>query len=157
MAEWSVLESSDWVEIVDSAAEMLQDLDQNRKDAIRFQIQLESSSANTDEADPPKTRRSLFSDFFHRPTSSTASSLERRLTRAQFTKKLLEPTRGKIRTVFDIPGLANLSKTFLLLDRSVDGVQKGDQNILDIESVRLDGLWCFSSANLVLTVLLCDL
>jgi hypothetical protein len=155
MAEWAVLESSDWVEIVDSAAEMLQDLDQNRKDAIRYQIQLESSSsASTGEADPPKARRSLFSDFFDRPSSN---SLERRLTRAQFTKKLLEPTRGEIRTVFDIPGLSNLSKTFLLLDRSVDGVQKGDQNILDIESVRVGGLWYISTAIVVLTNLWCFL
>lgn len=134
MAHWAVLESSDWVEIVDSAAEMLQDLDQNRKDAIRYQIQLESSMGSTGGANPPKARRSLFSDFLNRPSSN---SLERRLTRAQFTKKLLEPTRGEVRTVFDIPGLSNLSKTFLLLDRSVDGVQKGDQNILEIESVRL--------------------
>lgn len=132
-AEWSVLESSDWVEIVDSAAGMLQDLDQNRKDAIRYQMQLESSfSASNGEDFPPKTRRSLFSDFFHRPASG---NLERRLTRAQFTKRLLEPTRGKICTVFDISGLSNLNNTFHLLDRSVEGVQKGDQNILEIESV----------------------
>ena len=166
--------ADDIAEILDSAVGMLLDLDENRKDAIRYQIQCESSSSvaafhdtttmnqtyphseslssTTDDALSPQ--RSLYAEFFHeRPlsTSSTmmmvtkqttgsrsTSMIDRRLTRAQFTKKLLDQSLSyeTVKTVFNIRGLHKLMPTFNLLDRCVEGVQKGDNNILEIETVR---------------------
>ena len=166
--------ADDIAEILDSAVGMLLDLDENRKDAIRYQIQCESSSSvaafhdtttmnqtyphseslssTTDDALSPQ--RSLYAEFFHERPPSTSSTMmmvtkqttgsrstsmiDRRLTRAQFTKKLLDQSLSyeTVKTVFNIRGLHKLMPTFNLLDRCVEGVQKGDNNILEIETVR---------------------
>ena len=171
--------ADDIAEILDSAVGMLLDLDENRKDAIRYQIQCESSSTfpdiGTTLADPyhhhPTTtslgtassvhaslspQRSLYAEFFHDPPSSTiltktaaaaattgsrsssTSKIDRRLTRAQFSKKLLEQSVSfdRVKTVFNVRGLHKLMPTFNLLDRCAEGKQKGDNNVLEIETVR---------------------
>jgi hypothetical protein len=176
----------DIAEILDSSVGMLLDLDENRKDAIRYQIQCESSwtfrntSGKHNNHDPlhsdsllsstgslSSPQRSLYAEFFHERPPSTSSTMrmmvtqsantgsssssrssstksggstnrmDRRLTRAQFSKKLLEQSLSyeKVKTVFNIRGLHNLMSTFNLLDRCVEGVQKGDNRILEIETV----------------------
>lgn len=130
--------ADDLVEILDGAVGMLQDLDQNRKDAIRNSIQLETAYT-------PARRRSLLSEM---DATEEASSIGEpspvttgggRLTRAQFSKKLEKHPNGQQRTVFDVQGLGKLKETFAMLDKSVEGgvVGNGSQNILELESVRM--------------------
>lgn len=134
----------DLAEVLDSAVGMLQDLEQNRKDAIRSEIQLTPASimhsSNNRIATP---RRSLLFGAAVEQDATTDDDGEttnevgggRRLTRAQFTKALLEQNKGQARTVFDIQGLSMLSSTFRLIDASVDGVNMGNTNILYLETV----------------------
>jgi hypothetical protein len=122
----------DLVEILDGAVGMLQDLDQNRKDSIRNSIQFETAQA--------PARRSLLSemDASEELNQSATGTGQRRLTRAQFFKTLQKHTNGQQRTVFDIQGLSKLKETFAMVDKSVEGVRKGDHNhnILEMSSVR---------------------
>jgi hypothetical protein len=122
----------DLVEILDGAVGMLQDLDQNRKDAIRQHIQFEAWPNGTTV---PSPRRSLLAELAYNEhaCSSFPNAGDRRLTRAQFTKALLEQNEGQAKTVFDIKGLSKLKDTFNMIDKSVEGVQKGDDNILEVE------------------------
>jgi hypothetical protein len=124
----------DLVEILDGAVGMLQDLDQNRKDSIRNSIQFETAHA--------PARRSLLSemDASEELNQSATGTGQRRLTRAQFIKTLQKHTNtnGEQRTVFDIQGLSKLKETFAMVDKSVEGVRKGNHNhnILEMSSVR---------------------
>ena len=100
---WMGHESSDEiVECLDGAIGMLQDLNENRKDAFRQFIQ------------------------------SSPQAGSGRLTRAQFQKSLKELSQGAARTVFDIPGISNLSDTFALIDKSVQatGEQEPEEQVL---------------------------
>jgi hypothetical protein len=122
----------DLVEILDGAVGMLQDLDQNRKDSIRNSIQFETAQA--------PARRSLLSEMDASEElnqSTTGTTGQRRLTRAQFIKTLQTHTNGQQRTVFDIQGLSKLKETFAMVDKSVEGVRKGhhNDNILEMSSV----------------------
>lgn len=101
MSNYLVL-SLELVECLDGAIGMLQDLDQNRKDAFRHFVQ-----------------------------SSQDPLAQRRLTRAQFEKSLKELSKGTARTLFDIPGITNLNDTFALMDKSVqadEGSSDEDNN-----------------------------
>jgi hypothetical protein len=100
-------------EILDSAVGMLQDLDQNRKDAIRHFIQFEPALS--------RPNRSLFSQLQQEPSDSSQPGGERRLTRAQFAKRLEEQGGGSELTIFAIPGLNMLKDTFDMIDKSADG------------------------------------
>jgi hypothetical protein len=100
----------DLAEILDGAVGMLQDLDQNRKDAIRTSIQLDHKGQFS--------KRSLM--------PALDSEGDRRLTRAAFTKTLQTGQRVN-NTCFDVKGLSQLQHTFSILDKS-SGV---DLNILD--------------------------
>jgi hypothetical protein len=122
----------DLVEILDGAVGMLQDLDQNRKDAIRQHIQFEAWPNGTTV---PSPRRSLLAELAYNEhsCSSFPNAGDRRLTRAQFTKALLEQNEGQAKTVFDIKGISKLKDTFDMIDKSVEGIQKGDDNILEVE------------------------
>jgi len=129
----------DLVEVLDSAVGMLQDLEQNRKDAIRSEIQWESSKSNKyaiGGSTSGTPNRSLQFSEADSTQPAAAAGGDRRLTRAQFTKTLLEQNNGQARTLFDIQGLSKLNSTFSLIDNSVDGVRKGNQNILLLETVR---------------------
>ena len=126
----------DLVEVLDSAVGMLQDLEQNRKDAIRSEIQWESSNSNKYAMGSGAPNRSLQFSEADSTQAAAAAGGDRRLTRAQFTKTLLEQNNGQARTLFDIQGLSKLNSTFSLIDNSVDGVRKGNQNILLLETVR---------------------
>jgi hypothetical protein len=144
----------DLVEILDAAVGMLQDLDQNRKDAIRHYVQFRQTEQRGKHSslDAKQTqrhaRRSLFSAMeqeqgliegsaprdnpYHHPNEEQATVVARRLTRAQFTKTLQEQSQGETRTVFDVPGLSKLGDTFKVIDKSVEGV--GRRNILELDS-----------------------
>jgi len=116
--------ADDLAEILDGAVGMLQDLDENRKDAIRNSIQLSSSRG---------AKRSLLAKF---KEDDHIAEKDRRLTRAAFTKKLeLNSQYNGKRTAFDIPGLMRLKDTFAMIDKSVEGI-KGNGNILDSPSHR---------------------
>jgi hypothetical protein len=120
----------DLVEILDGAVGMLQDLDQNRKDSIRNSIQFDSAHA--------PARRSLLSEMDaseESNLSATGTTGERRLTRAQFSKTLQEHSGGHQPTVFDVQGLCKLKETFAMVDKSVEGIRKGNHNILELKSV----------------------
>lgn len=124
--------SDDLAEILDGAVGMLQDLDQNRKDAIRNSIQLSESEPNVDggvELSLPG-RRSLLSKFAESSDVSQQKTKDRRLTRAAFSRTLEMGASGSKRTTFDIPGLMKLKETFATIDKSVAGV-KGVGNILE--------------------------
>lgn len=100
----------DLAEILDGAIGMLQDLDQNRKDAIRTSIQLDNNGQFS--------KRSLM------PAIEPVGY--RRLTRAAFTRTL--QTGHKMNsTCFDVKGLNLLSSTFNTLDKT----SGTDMNILD--------------------------
>lgn len=124
--------ADDLAEILDGAVGMLQDLDQNRKDAIRNSIQLEQSSGNT--ANTMKGRRSLLPSFSQSsdPQEQEAQLLkDKPLTRSAFSKTLQEQgSTSSQRTAFDIPGLINLGNTFATIDKSVEGA-KGQSSILE--------------------------
>lgn len=129
--------ADDLVEIVDGAVGMLQDLDQNRKDAIRNSIQLETAPA----------RRSLLSEMEASEEDSMLSATgERRLTRAQFSKTLEKHPNGRRRTVFDVQGLGKLKETFVMLDKSAEDDIKGEKNILHLDSVRVFDFLFFVAA-----------
>lgn len=100
----------DLAEILDGAVGMLQDLDQNRKDAIRTSIQLDNKGQFS--------KRSLM--------PALDSEGNRRLTRAAFTKTLQTGQRTNS-TCFDVKGLSQLQHTFSILDKS----SGADLNILD--------------------------
>lgn len=85
----------DLAEILDGAVGMLQDLDQNRKDAIRNSIQLHQSVAEHDDTGG-------------------------RLTRAAFLRTLQHTSATSAPTLFDVGGLASLRQTFHTLDTSKD-------------------------------------
>jgi hypothetical protein len=125
--------SDDLAEILDGAVGMLQDLDQNRKDAIRNSIQLAESgpSIDTNVASSLSGRRSLLSKFTESSDVSQQMTKDRRLTRAAFSKTLELGASGSKRTTFDIPGLVKLKETFSTIDKSVAGV-KGLGNILEL-------------------------
>ena len=100
----------DLAEILDGAIGMLQDLDQNRKDAIRTSIQLDNNGQFS--------KRSLM--------SAIEPEGYRLLTRAAFSRTL--QTGHKIKsTCFDVKGLNQLSSTFNTLDKS----SGTNMNILD--------------------------
>lgn len=124
--------ADDLAEILDGAVGMLQDLDQNRKDAIRNSIQL--TPARCASRNPLKGRRSLLSKFKESSDNGDNDDLadsDRRLTRAAFSKTLEQnKVVGMKRTAFDIPGLMKLKETFATIDKSVEGV-KGVCNILE--------------------------
>lgn len=115
--------ADDLAEILDGAVGMLQDLDENRKDAIRNSIQLTR---------PTGAKRSLLQKFKDDHEGiDFAEGRERRLTRAAFTKTLeLNSQNNGKRTAFDIPGLMKLKDTFAMIDNSVEGI-KGSGNILE--------------------------
>lgn len=124
--------ADDLAEILDGAVGMLQDLDQNRKDAIRNSIQLTPLPSWTKVG--LKGRRSLLSKFkesTHDTDYEESSESDRRLTRAAFSKTLLQTgIVGMKRTAFDIPGLTKLKETFMTIDKSVEGF-KGSCNVLE--------------------------
>lgn len=123
--------SDDLAEILDGAVGMLQDLDQNRKDAIRNSIQM--TQTLSDGRSSLKGRRSLLPRLTESSEDSTGKQLkDRPLTRAAFTRTLEEHSVvGTKRTAFDIPGLVNLKDTFATIDKSVEGVE-GSDNILEL-------------------------
>jgi hypothetical protein len=125
--------ADDLAEILDGAVGMLQDLDQNRKDAIRNSIQLpETSNGGGSTTTQMTGRRSLFSKFAESSDTQPQHIKDRRLTRAAFSKTLEQQGgNGSKRTAFDIPGLMKLKETFATIDKSVDGV-KGSNNILEV-------------------------
>jgi len=102
----------DLAEILDGAVGMLQDLDQNRKDAIRTSIQLDNKGNFS--------KRSLM--------PALDSEGDRRLTRAAFIKTLQTGQKTN-NTCFDVKGLCHLNATFATLDKS----SGTDLNILDPE------------------------
>ena len=137
-------------ECLDGAVGMLQDLQQNWKDAVRNSIQLRPS------APPPTTSSSSVILSPARNQSADGTSGEddtRRLTRSAFTRTLLEqeleketsndnnkppsPTKHALSSsttahgpqqrtsIFNIRGLAHLKETFSALDNSVKDVQMG--------------------------------
>lgn len=103
-------------EILDAAVGMLQDLDQNCKDAIRHFIQFYENEHKV----LPRCNNSPFQS-------------PRRLTRAQFAKSLQHEDRDDV-TVFAVPGLSKLKETFEDVDAGVEGLEAGQ--ILQLESVR---------------------
>jgi hypothetical protein len=125
--------SDDLAEILDGAVGMLQDLDQNRKDAIRNSIQLAEYGPSVDAKVAPSLsgRRSLLLKFTESSDASQQKTKDRRLTRAAFSKTLEQGASGSKRTTFDIPGLVKLKETFSTIDKSVAGV-KGLGNILEL-------------------------
>ena len=140
----------DLVEVLDSAVGMLQDLDQNRKDAIRSEIQLDSTVSNSTTVMAIPKRSLLFGrgkaattgdrpraeTDGHQPNHHTKTPVcGRPLTRAQFTRALLEQNTGQARTVFDVQGLSRQKETFHLIDTSVDGKRLANTNILLMETV----------------------
>ena len=120
--------ADDLAEILDGAVGMLQDLDQNRKDAIRNSIQLSETNGGNPAA---PGRRSLFTES-STPSPQSNTNNNRRLTRAAFSKTLQQGGSGSKRTAFDIPGLVKLNETFSTLDKSVEGGVKGSSNILEL-------------------------
>mmetsp|Transcript_23340 Transcript_23340/g.57431 ORF Transcript_23340/g.57431 Transcript_23340/m.57431 type:complete len:1134 (+) Transcript_23340:172-3573(+) len=117
--------ADDLAEILDGAVGMLQDLDQNRKDAIRNSMQLGDSAAKSDDcAISLPGRRSLLSKFAETSNSSHQKQKDRPLTRLAFSQSLRQGASGPRRTTFDIPGLVKLKETFATIDRSVAGIKK---------------------------------
>lgn len=104
------------VEVLDASVGMLQDLDRNRRDSIRYWIQFcESKDERGSHASP---RRSLFGKGT-RAALVAASAGPQRLTRAQFSKTLQQHSDpSHLRTVFDIRGLESLQKTFVKIDET---------------------------------------
>ena len=145
--------ADDLVEILDAAVGMLEDLRQNREDAIRYSLQFKSWKT-------PKQRRSKRRKHRRAKRGSTVRSTkepsdgcgqtldtthakmgtptsERRLTRAQFQRTLVEQSKGEkvAHTVFDIRGLLKLDDTFSLIDKSVQHDESNSQpQLLEIES-----------------------
>lgn len=136
--------ADDLVEILDAAVGMLQDLGQNRKDAIRHHLQFhafrnqrstqEKGQISGNDLTADKSENSLVGrngSLVDSPTS------ERRLTRAQFQRTLVEQSKGEqsFHTVFDIRGLLKLDETFAVIDKSVQHDENNDQpHLLELES-----------------------
>ncbi|KAL3931505.1 MAG: hypothetical protein SGBAC_011274, partial [Bacillariaceae sp.] len=117
--------ADDLAEILDGAVGMLQDLDQNRKDAIRTSMQLVDSVADSDDSTVSLPgRRSLLSKFAETSNSSHQKQKDRPLTRLAFSQSLRQGGNVPRRTTFDIPGLVKLKETFATIDRSVAGLKK---------------------------------
>jgi hypothetical protein len=117
--------SDDLAEIVDGAVGMLQDLDQNRKDAIRHFVQQERMSQG--QVASTSAQRSLFGNADTATASSSEDTIvNRRLTRAQFSKTLSEQSQGEYETVFDIPGISRLSESLAKMDQSVASAPSSD-------------------------------
>jgi hypothetical protein len=125
--------ADDLAEILDGAVGMLQDLDENRKDAIRNSIQLAESAPSANEEKPKSLsgRRSLLSKFSESSDPLQQQTKDRRLTRAAFSRSLQKGASGSKRTTFDIPGLFKLKETFATIDKCVDGV-KSHNSILEL-------------------------
>lgn len=104
--------AEDLMEIIDGAVGMLQDLDQNRKDAIRYKIQ---SEANSSQTVPASGKRSLLPQLSE--SASDKTSTERRLTRSAFYQTLQDPNATRT-TTFDVRGLARLEATFAVMDNT---------------------------------------
>jgi hypothetical protein len=119
-------------EALDGAVGMLQDLDENRKDAIRHEMQFENSKSIAGNMSP---KRSLFAG-----DQESFAGRYRRLTRAQFSKTL-DQNGARVRTVFDVRGLSKLKSTFDVLDGIVEGSKKEGENILSVLSVRWLTAW----------------
>ncbi|CAB9501747.1 expressed unknown protein [Seminavis robusta] len=119
----------DLIQVLDSAVGMVQDLDQNRKDAIRHALQFEESDAVqrsrvldssegkvekvVEKVAPPSQELSPMD-----VCDSAAPRNQRRLTRAAFSKSLQQHASNR-KSVFNIKGLQNLQETFQALDRSI--------------------------------------
>jgi len=110
--------AEDLAEIIDGAVGMLQDLDQNRKDAIRNSIQqLETKQSSSGG------KRSLLSALTASSETTTDGGAKpphqnQRLTRSAFTQ-MQSSTQTKAKTTFDIKGLQNLKETFSIIDQSM--------------------------------------
>ena len=119
------------VQMLDGAVGMLQDMDQNRKDAIRKRWMIQDTVVASRQRSPPAASSYLVLN--HEATShltqlnasenniqhSTAQHHPRRWTRAQFQKTL----RGQLLmypTVFDVAGVQNLAQTFHTLDNQTE-------------------------------------
>jgi hypothetical protein len=142
--------TEDLAEILDAAVGMLQDLDQNRKDAIRHYVQfsdptLAQSKATISSTATGQAQRALWKtegrvggghDLQGSP-DSPVSPEGRRLTRAQFSKALIskESREGEGITVFAIPGITNLKDTFSYIDRSVSDATQG--SLVAVPTVRV--------------------
>ncbi|CAJ1941451.1 unnamed protein product [Cylindrotheca closterium] len=117
--------ADDLAEILDGAVGMLQDLDQNRKDAIRNSIQLGDTVSKSDDSTISLPgRRSLLSKFAETSNSSHQNQKDRPLTRLAFSQSLQQGSNWPKRTTFDILGLVKLKETFATIDRSVAGIKK---------------------------------
>jgi hypothetical protein len=130
--------TEDLAEILDAAVGMLQDLDQNRKDAIRHYVQFSDPSLAQTRANPASTatgqapQRALWKAASRggpdqAATDGPGSPEVRRLTRAQFSKTLIskESREGEGITVFAIPGIPKLKDTFSYIDKSVSDANEG--------------------------------
>ena len=138
--------SEDLVEILDAAVGMLQDLGNNRKDAIRHSLQFQSwkrrqqrnENGPSSKALPPDQTGTTEMDMEPLdPWASPAS--ERRLTRAQFNRRLIEQSKLEqpANTVFDIRGLLKLNETFALIDKSVGvGEEDAQTHLLELDSAK---------------------
>jgi hypothetical protein len=140
----------DLAEVLDLAVNMLQDLDQHRKDAIRTAIQLEAwnqqqqqqqRQTHNDSDDmetntsPLQGRRSLLTEFDRTQVTLVDAKINddndrlfsqpesRPLTRATFQRLQQQHSSYSRRpTAFDIPGLERLRQTFASIDTSVDTI-----------------------------------
>jgi hypothetical protein len=144
----------DLAEILDAAVGMLQDLDQNRKDAIRHYVQFSDAPSGGQSkrhavpavAGAATLEKNRKSQQQKRSNSSSAgngvqivantqSPAMRRLTRAQFSRTLEKGNRdGDGLTVFAIPGVSKLKDTFAFIDQSVSHGANG--NLLTLPTVR---------------------
>jgi hypothetical protein len=106
------------VEIIDSAVGMLQDLDQNRRDAIRNFMQLDGARSKSEFGDPRSLQPQL-------AATMTQNEGQRRLTRSAFHQSLEDPTLQRDRhTMFDIQGLGRLKSTFETIDQSYSKIRR---------------------------------
>jgi len=143
----------DLVEILDAAVGMLSDLGNNRKDAFRHFLQFKSwkrsskgrstrdqnhvqDDPSTSEPPIAAPKRALFGETL----AARSSNSERRLTRLQFQRTMIEQSTKEqsAKTVFDIRGLVKLDETFTLIDKSVS-VRHDDEDqtqLLEIDSTK---------------------
>jgi hypothetical protein len=106
------------VEIIDSGVGMLQDLDQNRRDAIRNFMQLDGAGNKGEFGGPRSLQPQL-------AATSTRHEGQRRLTRSAFHQSLEDPTLQRDRhTMFDIQGLGRLKNTFEIIDQSYSKMRR---------------------------------
>ena len=134
--------------ILDGAVTMLQDLDKNRKDAIRYAIQMRRIKARMDATEPKHGFYPSSAPVDSRNTSMYNHGREQSqqgiLTRSAFSRTLMEsdmlnPEYGTVTapvdhstgvsessnsmlgaaTVFGVKGLARLNETFAVIDNSL--------------------------------------